>query len=92
MGLRDPVDRIQDRKEKIVGVLIRAFYWDCPMVDRQEFQWWHFIAIKFPELEKAGITALWPPPATTAANIGGISIGYDVRDYCDLGADDQTAQ
>lgn len=72
-----------------MGVLMQAFYWDCPAVDRQEFQWWNFVATKLPELEKAGITALWLPPSAKAANIGGMSMGYDVYDYYDLGKYDQ---
>lgn len=63
-----------------MGVLMQAFYWDCPATDHQEFQWWNFVATKLPELGKAGITALWLPPASKAANIGGMSMGYDVYD------------
>ncbi|HTG81725.1 MAG TPA: alpha-amylase family glycosyl hydrolase [Geobacteraceae bacterium] len=72
-----------------MGVLMQAFYWDCPRAEQQEFQWWNFVAGKLPELAKAGITALWLPPASKAANIGGMSMGYDVYDYYDLGAYDQ---
>lgn len=72
-----------------MGVLMQAFFWDCPAVDQQEFQWWNFVSTKLPELQKAGITALWLPPAAKAANIGGMSMGYDVYDYYDLGKYDQ---
>ncbi len=72
-----------------MGVLMQAFYWDCPKVDQQEFNWWNFIAGKLSELAGAGITALWLPPASKAANIGGMSMGYDVYDYYDLGTYDQ---
>lgn len=69
-----------------MGVLMQAFYWDCPKEDGQQFTWWNYVATKLDELEKAGITALWLPPAGKAANIGGMSMGYDVYDYYDLGS------
>jgi alpha-amylase len=72
-----------------MGVLMQAFYWDCPKSDQQEFQWWNFVATKLPDLAKAGFTAVWLPPASKAANIGGMSMGYDVYDYYDLGKYDQ---
>lgn len=72
-----------------MGVLMQAFYWDCPRVDGQEFAWWNFVATKLGELHKAGFTSLWLPPAGKAANIGGMSMGYDVYDYYDLGKYDQ---
>lgn len=68
-----------------MGVLMQAFYWDCPKEDQKEYEWWNFVATKLPELAEAGITALWLPPASKAANIGGMSMGYDVYDYYDLG-------
>jgi alpha-amylase len=72
-----------------MGVLMQAFYWDCPRVDGQEFTWWNHVESSLEGLEKAGITALWLPPAGKAANIGGMSMGYDVYDYYDLGIHDQ---
>jgi len=72
-----------------MGVLLQAFYWDCPRKDNQEYAWWDFVATKLPELEKAGFTALWLPPASKGANIGGMSMGYDVYDYYDLGKYEQ---
>jgi len=72
-----------------MGVLMQAFYWDCPRVDGQEFTWWNHVESKLDGLKKAGITALWLPPAGKAANIGGMSMGYDVYDYYDLGIHDQ---
>lgn len=36
-------------------------------------------------MKGAGFTALWLPPASKAANIGGQSMGYDPYDYYDLG-------
>lgn len=72
-----------------MGVIMQGFYWDCPRVDQQEFTWWNHIAGKLPSLKAAGFTALWLPPASKAANIGGMSMGYDVYDYYDLGKYDQ---
>jgi len=68
-----------------MGVLMQAFHWDCPRLDNQEFTWWKFVESKLDELDTAGFTALWLPPAGKAANIGGMSMGYDVYDYYDLG-------
>lgn len=72
-----------------MGVLMQAFHWDCPRLDNQEFTWWNFVAGKLDGLHAAGFTALWLPPAGKAANIGGMSMGYDVYDYYDLGNYDQ---
>ena len=68
-----------------MGVLFQAFYWNCPGEENQDGTWWNFVASKIPELQQAGITALWLPPACKAANIGGPSMGYDPYDYYDLG-------
>jgi alpha-amylase len=68
-----------------MGVLMQAFYWDCPREEQQEKMWWPFVSSKLAELERAHFTALWLPPAGKAANIGGMSMGYDVYDYWDLG-------
>lgn len=68
-----------------MGVMMQAFYWDCPREDKQEYAWWNFVATKLDELRKAGFTALWLPPASKGSNFGGMSMGYDVYDYYDLG-------
>ncbi len=72
-----------------MGVLMQAFYWDCPREERQEYAWWNFVATKLDELHDTGFTALWLPPAGKGANIGGMSMGYDVYDYYDLGEFEQ---
>jgi alpha-amylase len=73
-----------------MGVLMQAFYWDCPKQENQEFQWWNFLTAKIPGLKQAGFTALWLPPACKAANLhGNMSMGYDPYDYYDLGEYDQ---
>jgi alpha-amylase len=68
-----------------MGVMFQAFYWNCPQLEQQDGTWWNFVATKLPELEQAGFTALWLPPACKAANLGGPSMGYDPYDYWDLG-------
>ena len=68
-----------------MGVLFQAFYWNCPAQENQDGTWWNFLLGKVPELQQAGFTALWLPPACKAANTGGPSMGYDPYDYYDLG-------
>jgi alpha-amylase len=68
-----------------MGVIMQAFYWDCPRLEGKEYQWWNHVKAELFVLKTAGFTALWLPPASKAANIGGMSMGYDVYDYYDLG-------
>ena len=68
-----------------MGVIMQAFYWDCPKLESQEFNWWKILQGKMKSLSNAGFTALWLPPACKAANMGGMSMGYDPYDYYDLG-------
>lgn len=70
-----------------MGVIMQAFYWDCPKFENKEYQWWKHVSSKIPPLSKVGFTALWLPPASKAANTP--SMGYDVYDYYDLGDIDQ---
>lgn len=72
-----------------MGVMMQAFYWDCPRVDNKEFQWWNYVREQVPALAKVGFTALWLPPVHKAANLVGPSMGYDPYDYYDLGEFDQ---
>lgn len=72
-----------------MGVLLQAFYWDCPRLENQEFKWWSFVNEQLDSIRNAGFTALWLPPAGKAANIGGMSMGYDPYDFYDLGEYDQ---
>jgi len=54
-----------------MGVMLQAFYWDCPQTENREHQWWSFIKSKLPAIAQAGFTALWPckvkTPHTQAA-------------------------
>jgi alpha-amylase len=70
-----------------MGVMLQAFYWDCPQAENREHQCWSFIKSKLPAIARAGFTALWLPPANKAANWK--SMGYDPYDYYDLGELDQ---
>jgi len=72
-----------------MGVILQAFYWDCPKLENQEFNWWNFLQQKVKAVADAGFTAMWLPPASKAANIGGMSMGYDPYDFYDLGTIDQ---
>ena len=54
-----------------MGVLFQAFYWNCPAEENQDGTWWNFVTSKVLELQQAGITALWLPPACKAADLGG---------------------
>lgn len=62
---------------------MQAFYWNCPEVANQQFNWWNFVKNEIPRLENAGITALWLPPACKAKDV--TSMGYDPFDFYDLG-------
>ena len=70
-----------------MGVMLQAFYWDCPAKESREHQWWMEIKNRIPALQQAGFTALWLPPVSKAA--WWKSMGYDPYDYYDLGEFDQ---
>jgi len=72
-----------------MGVMLQAFYWDCPREDHKEFQWWNTIREQIPSLANTGFTALWLPPVHEAGNLAGPAMGYDPYDYYDLGEFDQ---
>jgi hypothetical protein len=66
-----------------MSVMLQAFYWDCPAKEKQEYNWWNFVADHVEELSKSGFNALWLPPISKAAETR--SMGYDPYDYFDLG-------
>lgn len=72
-----------------MGVMMQAFYWDCPRQEAKEFEWWDYLADHTKALSETGFTAIWLPPSAKAANLGGMSMGYDPYDYYDLGEYDQ---
>lgn len=70
-----------------MGVMLQAFYWDCPREEAREHQWWVEVRRRIPSLQQAGFTALWLPPVGKGA--WWKSMGYDPYDYYDLGEFDQ---
>ena len=70
-----------------MGVLLQAFYWDCPRIENCEHGWWDLVKQRLPAIAQAGFTALWLPPANKGASWE--SMGYDPYDYYDLGEFDQ---
>jgi alpha-amylase len=70
-----------------MGVIMQAFYWNCPDLEAVPGAWWDRVAAEVPALAGAGFTALWLPPASKAAS--STSMGYDIYDYFDLGEFDQ---
>jgi len=70
-----------------MGVILQAFYWDCPRIENCEHRWWDLVKQQLPALAQVGFTALWLPPANKGASWE--SMGYDPYDYYDLGEFDQ---
>ncbi len=66
-----------------MGVLLQAFYWNCPSLEGCEGRWLQTILPQLPALAADGFTALWLPPVSKAAEWN--SMGYDPYDYFDLG-------
>ena len=67
-----------------MGVMMQAFYWDCPQIEGKAFGWWKYLQSELTELAAAGFTALWLPPANKAANSA--SMGYDPYDSMTSGS------
>jgi alpha-amylase len=53
-----------------MGVIMQAFYWDCPRIEGKEYEWWNHVKGEIPSLKTVGFTALWLP---TASACGGSS-------------------
>ncbi len=70
-----------------MAVMMQAFYWDAPIHEKQEHNWWNFIGDRIEALAASKINALWLPPVSKAADNRGN--GYDPYDYWDLGDYDQ---
>ena len=45
-----------------MGVMLQAFYWDCPRAEKKEFKWWKHVSKQIPALAQVGFTSLWLPP------------------------------
>lgn len=70
-----------------MAVMMQAFYWDAPIYEKQEHNWWNFISERIEALANSKVNALWLPPISKAADHRGN--GYDPYDYWDLGDYDQ---
>src|SRR5215467_770578 len=70
-----------------MGVLLQAFYWNCPALEACEGKWLSTIQPQLSGLANDGFTALWLPPSSKAAEWN--SMGYDPYDYFDLGEFEQ---
>jgi len=66
-----------------MGVLLQAFYWNCPSLEACEGKWLRTIQPQLSLLAGDGFTAIWLPPSSKAAEWN--SMGYDPYDYFDLG-------
>ncbi len=66
------------------GVMMQYFHWYIP----SDGSLWNKLADEVNELAKAGVTALWLPPAYKGIG-GGADVGYGVYDMYDLGEFDQ---
>ena len=42
-----------------MGVMLQAFYWDCPREDHKEFQWWNTIREQIPSLAIVVLAEVW---------------------------------
>lgn len=70
--------------KKCNGVLMQYFHWYLPA----DGTLWNQLAQNASDLSKAGITAVWLPPAYKGVG-GGYDVGYGVYDLFDLGEFDQ---
>jgi alpha-amylase len=69
---------------QVNGVMMQYFHWYNPA----DGKFWQEVTNNAGDLAKAGITALWLPPAYKA-NGGAYDVGYGVYDLYDLGEFDQ---
>jgi alpha-amylase len=70
-----------------MGVMMQAFYWDCPAREGRQGAWWEHLESNLPALRDSGFSAIWLPPASKGMSAAGM--GYDPYDYYDLGEFDQ---
>ena len=52
-----------------MGVMMQAFYWDCPRVEGREQAWWDRVRLELPALAQVGFTAVWLPPPHKAGGM-----------------------
>ena len=44
-----------------IGVVMQAFYWNCPGNEGRPGEWWNLVREQVPRLAATGFTALWLP-------------------------------
>lgn len=54
-----------------MGVIMQAFYWDCPKLEGREYAWWSYVTGKVALLRQAGFSALWLPAPDEASFLPG---------------------
>jgi alpha-amylase len=74
----------QRQSQEFNGTLMQWFHWYLPA----DGSHWNTLKNQASELAKAGITALWLPPAYKGTGGGG-DVGYGIYDLFDLGEFDQ---
>ncbi len=72
------------RSVEFNGTMMQWFHWYLPPGSSH----WSELKSRVPDLAKAGITALWLPPAYKGTS-GGYDVGYGIYDLFDLGEFDQ---
>lgn len=79
-------DAVQNRHQQgeFNGTMMQYFHWYSPA----DGSHWNRVSEEAQALSKAGITALWLPPAYKGIG-GGYDVGYGVYDLFDLGEFDQ---
>ena len=60
-----------------MAVMMQAFYWDAPILEKQEGNWWNLIAERVEALSKSRFNALWLPALFAfIGSIIGFVIGF----------------
>ncbi len=63
--------------------ILQDWYWDYPQVENR-MRWAQFLSTQADDVKKAGFTYVWLMPLSQGSG-GGYSVGYDVKDYYNLG-------
>ncbi len=67
----------------VPDVMLQGWYWDYPLSVGGK-TWMQQLGEQSAELSEAGFTQIWLPPLSKGSG-GGFSVGYDTRDWYDLG-------
>ena len=75
--------KLSDGFSQTPDFMLQGWYWDYPqVVDGKNYMW--NLALKADALKEAGFTYVWLPPIAKGTG-GNYSMGYDIRDYYDIG-------